>query len=270
MSISKRLEDARRAYLQGDLQASAQAHEKQRIIQAAREEHGAESSKYIQHVVYGGLDGVITTFAVVSGVVGAQLNPGVIIILGLANLLGDGFSMATGAYLSSKSEHEYYEKERLREQWEIEHFPAGEKQELLEIYLHQGYPESDAKKIVDVKTAEKTRWLNAMMVEELSLLKDETSPLAGALATFLAFLVTGSLPLLIYLLSLLFKFNLSDSSTFSISLGLSAVALFSLGAAKYFVTKRNPILSGLEMLVVGGFAAAVAYLVGALLKGIGG
>jgi hypothetical protein len=102
-SPSKRLEEARKAFGQGDAKASADAHTHQAIMHAP-EEHGGAGSQYLGEMVYGGLDGIITTFAVVSGVAGAQLGTPVILILGLANLLAVGFSMATGAYLSSKSE----------------------------------------------------------------------------------------------------------------------------------------------------------------------
>jgi VIT1/CCC1 family predicted Fe2+/Mn2+ transporter len=270
MSISRRLENARNAFDKKNQKASAALHEIGEIRKDAEERHGSDSSKYIGNMVFGGLDGIMTTFAVVSGVAGAQLNPAIIIIMGLANLFGDGFSMGLGAFLSRKSEKEYYDHEYERELWELEHFPEGERQELLQIYLKQGYPPADAQKIVEVKTANKELWLSAMMTEELGLMKDDSSPVGAALTTFFSFLATGSLPLLVYLAALLFRFTLPAATSFLISVGLSGVALFALGAAKYFVTRRNPFFSGLEMLVVGGFAAGVAYLVGALLKGIGG
>src|SRR5512134_3346671 len=102
MSLSKRLEQARNAFSRSDIEASAAAHTPERIAQEAREEHGGAGSQYIGDLVYGGLDGIITTFAVVSGVAGAQLGTPIILILGLANLFADGFSMGTGAYLSTK------------------------------------------------------------------------------------------------------------------------------------------------------------------------
>jgi hypothetical protein len=95
-SYSKRLEKARKAFQHGDENASALAHDPALIAKAA-EEHGGAGSQYLGEMVYGGLDGIITTFAVVSGVAGAQLGTPVILILGLANLLADGVSMATGA-----------------------------------------------------------------------------------------------------------------------------------------------------------------------------
>lgn len=266
MSISKRLEDARKAFAQHNTQASALAHSPERIVQAA-EEHGGAGSQYLGETVYGGLDGIITTFAVVSGVAGAELGTPIILILGLANLFADGFSMATGAYLSAKSEQEYYRREWQRETWEVEHFPDGERAELHEVYRRRGYTEDEARQLVEIQSREPRRWVKAMMVDELGMMEDERNPLLNGLATFVSFVVAGSVPLLIYLLGLLI--SIPSGASFPISLVLSGLALFGLGAAKVFVTKLSPWRSGIEMLLVGGLAAGVAYTVGALLKGIG-
>ncbi|OGS96460.1 MAG: hypothetical protein A3K04_05935 [Gallionellales bacterium RBG_16_56_9] len=266
-SLSQRLEKARLAYRRGDRNASASVHDPARIAEA-KEEHGGAGSQYLGEMVYGGLDGIITTFAVVSGVAGAQLGTPVILILGLANLLADGFSMATGAYLSNKSEQEYYRKEWQREAWEVEQFPDGERAELYELYRRRGYAEDEARQLVGIQSREPTRWVKAMMVDELGLLEDEGNPLLNGLVTFTAFVSAGALPLLIYLLGLVFP--VPAQAAFPVAISLSGLALFGLGAAKVTVTKLNPIRSGLEMLIVGGLAASVAYIVGALLKGIGG
>jgi hypothetical protein len=114
MSITKRIDEARKAFASRDLSASEAAHSPEAIARAA-EEHGGTSHQYIGDMVYGGLDGIVTTFAIVSGVTDANLGAGVIMILGLANLLADFLSMAAGAYLSSRSEREYYQRER---EWE--------------------------------------------------------------------------------------------------------------------------------------------------------
>lgn len=269
MSITKRLDEARQAFSKGDQDASAAAHDPDRIAQAvheAPEEHGGAGSQYIGDFVYGGLDGIITTFAVVSGVAGANLGTGVILILGIANLLADGFSMATGAYLSAKSEREFYDKERERELWEVEHFPEGEKAELYEIYRSKGYSEDDAHQLVEIKSRDEEHWVDAMMLDELGMLKDDRNPLKNGLATLVAFIIAGAVPLLVYLLGLVVP--IPPEAAFSVSIALSGAALFGLGAAKVIVTHQNPFRSGLEMLLVGGLAAAVAYIVGSLLAGL--
>jgi vacuolar iron transporter family protein len=266
MSFMKRLDQARKAYENKDMAASAAAHSPA-VIARATERHGGASHQYIGDMVYGGLDGIVTTFAIVSGVAGANLGSGVVLILGLANLLADGLSMAAGAFLSLKSEREYYDRERQREGWEIEHFPEGERSEMVEIYRGKGYSREDAEALMDIQSKDHDLWLDAMMVHELGLLPDDRQPARSAVATFLAFLVAGSVPLFIYLLGLVVPVDAAIS--FPVALVLSALALFALGAAKVLITERSWFRSGLEMLLVGGLAAGVAYLVGYLLQGLG-
>jgi len=266
MSLTKRIDQAREAFARKDLAASAAVHQPD-VIARAVEPHGGASHQYIGDMVYGGLDGIVTTFAVVSGVSGANLGADVILILGLANLFADGISMAAGAYLSTKSEREYHDRERERESWEIDHFPEGEKAEMIAIYQAKGYSPKDAEALVRIQSQKKETWLDAMMVHELGLLPDERKPLLSAAATLGAFLIAGAVPLLIYLLGLFAP--IASPISFPVSTVLSAVALFALGAAKVLITERNWLKSGLEMLIVGGLAAGVAYLVGFLLAGLG-
>ncbi len=266
MSFMKRLDEARKAYAERDMAASAAAHSPT-VIARAVEQHGGTSQQYIGDMVYGGLDGIVTTFAVVSGVSGAALGSGVILILGLANLLADGLSMAVGAYLSLKSEREYYNRERERETWEIEHFPEGERLEMIEIYRAKGYSRQDAEALMEIQSKDRDLWVDAMMVHELGLLPDDRLPIRSALATFVSFLLAGAVPLLVYLLGLVVPID--PAVSFPVALVLSAMALFGLGTAKVLVTERNWFRSGLEMLLVGGAAAGIAYLVGYLLQGLG-
>lgn len=267
MSINKRIDQAREAFEKRDLKASEKAHSRKAIVEA-RERHGGTSHQYIGDMVYGGLDGIITTFAVVSGVAGASLGSGIVLILGLANLFADGLSMATGAYLSSKSEREYYDRERERELWEIEQFPEGERLEMVEIYKEKGYSAEDAQTLIDIHSQDEELWLDEMMVQELGMLPDERKPILSALATLGAFTIAGAVPLIVYLLGL--AVTVPAEFAFPIAIGLSALAMFGLGASKVFITERNWLQSGLEMLVVGGLAASVAYVVGYLLRGLGG
>lgn len=266
MSYMKRLDQARNAYAEKDLDGSQAAHQPD-VIAQSMEEHGGASHQYIGDMVYGGLDGIVTTFAIVSGVAGAKLGADVILILGLANLLADGMSMAAGAYLSTKSEREYYDREREREAWEVDHFPDGELAEMIEIYKAKGYSPEDAETLVRIQSQNKDRWVDTMMVHELGLLPDERTPSRSAMATLGSFIAAGSVPLLAYLAGLFLP--ITPQTAFVASLVLSAAALFGLGAAKVLVTERDWFRSGLEMLLVGGLAAGVAYLVGYLLAGLG-
>jgi VIT1/CCC1 family predicted Fe2+/Mn2+ transporter len=138
---------------------------------------------------------------------------------------------------------------------------------LVEIYEAKGYSPEDARTLIDIHAKDHERWVDEMMVQELGMLPDERQPILSAAATFGAFLVAGAVPLLVYLLGLFLPVD--PTMAFRVSVVLSALALFGLGAAKVFVTERNWFRSGLEMLVVGGLAAGVAYLVGFLLQGLG-
>lgn len=270
ISVSRQVEAARKAFEQRDVAAAAALHDPATIERAIREETPlqARAGTYIGSMVYGALDGIVTTFAVVSGVAGAELGAKVILILGIGNLVADGFSMGTGDYLSTKSEREYYDREARRQRWEIETFPEGQRAELRARYRKKGYDEKEADQLVEVETRTTDRWVNALMIEELGMLREETNPLYNAIATFVAFVVAGSVPLLVYLVGLVTP--IEPRTAFAISVLLSGIALFGLGAAKVFVTHLNPIRSGLEMLIVGGLAATVAYVIGNLLKDIGG
>jgi VIT1/CCC1 family predicted Fe2+/Mn2+ transporter len=261
-----RLSLARLSFDRGDVSASALAHTPEAIARAATEEHGGAGSQYIGDMVLGGLDGIMTSFAVVSGVAGAKLGLNVVMIMGMANLFADGFSMALGSFLSLRSEREYYEKEKSREAWEVEHFPDGEKRELVEIYRKQGYSDEEARKLMEIRSRDPRRWVDAMMVDELRMLPDERTPLRSGLATYSAFVLAGAIPLLVYLAGLVVP--IPPSTAFTVSLAMSGAALFILGSAKVIVTHGNPLRSGLEMLAVGSLAAAVAFIVGVILKRI--
>ncbi|MBZ2174751.1 VIT1/CCC1 transporter family protein [Schnuerera sp. xch1] len=258
--LTRNLDKAREAYRNKDIDATIKAHNK------GYEPHNEGQGKYIKSLVYGGLDGIITTFAVVAGVAGAALNTGIVLIMGFANLIADGLSMAIGDYLSTKAEVEYQQVERERETWEVEHYPEGEMQEMVEIYMAKGMSEEDAKQMMDILSKNKKAWIDVMMVEELGIVEEEESPIRNALVTFFSFLVFGFIPLIAYVLSSFIP-DIGDS-TFVLAIVLTGVTLFILGALKVKVTERNWFTSGLEMLVVGGIAAVAAYLIGKVLSGL--
>lgn len=216
--------------------------------------------------MYGGLDGMITTFAIVSGVIGADLSTSVILILGFANLVGDGFSMAAGSYLSIRSEHDYQKEELLREQWEIENYPEGEIEEIRQIYRKKGFEGENLEAAVKIITSDKERWLQTMMIEELGLLPDNKSPFTAGLITFGSFVLWGFLPLLAFML--VFVFSDFKPYAFEISIFLTGFAIFVAGALRSLIIAKAWIVAGLEMLLVGGIASGIAYAIGYLLRGI--
>lgn len=261
--LSRSLDKAKDAYRKRDVEASKKAHEVN--LKLAREAH-SQGGQYIKSLIYGGLDGIITTFAVVAGVAGASLSSGIVLIMGFANLIADGLSMAIGDYLSTKAENEYNHAERMREIWEVENYPEGEKQELIELYMGKGLSMEDASIITNILSKNKEAWVDVMMVEELGILEEEESPLKNALVTFFSFLIFGFIPVGAYVASN--KIALISDNTFIIACILTGFTLFTLGSLKVKITGKNWILSGLEMLIVGGIAAGSAYGIGILLSGL--
>ena len=259
--LSRSLEKAKAAYQNRDLEATRLAHSGG---------HGPELHKEggssIKSLVYGGLDGIITTFAVVAGVAGAELAAGIVLILGFANLIADGISMAIGDYLSTRAETEYNEAERARETWEVENYPEGEKLELVELYQEKGVPKEDAEQLVGILSRHHDAWVDVMMVEELGIIEERESPIKNAFVTFFSFTIFGFVPLVAYVLARAVPFFAEN--TFVVACVLTGLTLFGLGAQKVRITDKNWFMSGAEMLILGGVAAAAAYGIGALLRGL--
>lgn len=220
---------------------------------------------YLREFVYGGIDGAVTTFAVVAGAVGASLDPMVIIILGFANLFADGLSMSIGAYLSSKSEKENYQKHKNIEYWEVENIPKKEREEIVTIYKEKGFEGELLQKVVDVIVSDKDRWVNEMMKDELNMIEEVKSPFKIGLATLISFVVVGFIPLIVYVWDFFYEANFN---VFLWTCLLTAVAFVLVGALKSWVNQTGIWKSVLETLSLGFVAAMVAYFVGDILEAL--
>ncbi|RIJ33493.1 VIT1/CCC1 transporter family protein [Pontibacter oryzae] len=221
---------------------------------------------FLPEFVYGGIDGAITTFAVVAGATGADLDIPVVIILGFANLIADGFSMSVGNYFSTKASVDDYDKHKATEYWEIENKRDTEVEEVREIYRQKGFTGELLEQVVSVITADKDVWVDTMMKEELDMTRDHKSPYQTAGMTFFSFLMIGFIPLAAYVFALLF--DTSTERLFLYACILTGLALSIIGVLKSTVTGKN-ILQGIaETLVLGGVAAILAYYVGAVLENL--
>lgn len=212
----------------------------------------------LRDVVYGAIDGSVTTFAIVAGVAGAGLSPFIIVALGLANVLADGFSMAAGNYSGTKAELDNLKRLRRVEECHIEHYPEGERGEVREILRLKGLSGPVLEAATDAICADQDAWINLMMEGEYGASAVDPEPMRAALATFAAFLVAGMVPLLPFLFGL--------GSAFAVSVWLTLATFFGIGAMKSHWALTPWWRSGAETLAIGGAAALLAYGVGSLFQ----
>jgi VIT1/CCC1 family predicted Fe2+/Mn2+ transporter len=213
---------------------------------------------YLRDWIYGGIDGSVTTFAVVTGVAGAQLSTWVILALGFANLFADGFSMAASNFLGTKAEHDDWRRLEEIENRHIDLAPEGEREEVRQIFAQKGFEGSDLERVVVLMTANRERWVKTMLTHEYGLPHEVRSPWIAALTTFGAFLTCGLVPLLPYLFSTEHSLNLS--------LIMTGTVFFVIGSLKSKWSTSSWWRSGLTTLLVGAIAAALAYVAGVTLK----
>lgn len=213
---------------------------------------------YLRDWVYGGMDGAVTTFAVVSGVTGAALDSRVVVILGIANLIADGFSMAASNYLGTVSERQQVEHAENVERRHIKVTPEGEREEVREIFRRKGIDGDDLEALVDRITADRDLWIRTMVSEEYGLPLEIRSPWRAGLATLSAFIICGGIPMLPYLLAL--------PNTFAIAALLTAAVFLAIGAMRAQWVARGRLRAAFETLGVGAAAAMLAYLSGRIIE----
>lgn len=264
------LDQVKSAHASRDGAASRELH--QLKLEMAQHGHAQENhlagGGYIKSAVYGGLDGIITTFATVTSVAGSGLPHSVILIIGIAHLVADGLSMGLGDMLSSQAEADLVNHERAREVWEFENYPEGEMDEMIELYEKKGIATEDAKLVVHTLAKYKEAFIDIMMVEELNLMPvdDDDSPLTGGVVTFVSFMAFGVIPLLPYLLNLIPGVGLSADMTLNASCVLTVITLFLLGAVKANFVGQQWWKSGASMMINGSIAAFFGWVIGYLLK----
>ncbi|MBI3325809.1 MAG: VIT1/CCC1 transporter family protein [Nitrospinae bacterium] len=212
----------------------------------------------IREVVFGMTDGVVTTIGFLTGIHGSEISREYLLLAAMAEAFAGTLSMAFGAYLSSKSQKEYFEQEIAREKREIVEMPSEEIQEIREIFRAKGFKEEEVDIVVKRITADQEQWLKFMLREELGLFEEQfDNPVKIAAIMGISFFVGSFSPIIPY-------FFTTSWVALVASLLIGVGSLFALGAGKTRLTRTNWLKSGLEMTGIGTAAAAIGYLLGSL------
>jgi VIT1/CCC1 family predicted Fe2+/Mn2+ transporter len=213
-------------------------------------------SNNLRAAVFGINDGLVSNASLMLGVAGAQVNSGIIVLTGIAGLLAGAFSMGSGEYVSVRSQREMVEYQLELEKHELDTYPEEEAAELALIYQARGIPKEDAERIANLLIQDPEKALDTLAREELGINPDElVSPWGAAISSFVSFVVGAFVPLIPFL------FFKSEYNLY-ISVSVTALALFIVGATLSLFTQRNAWWSGLRTLLIGLTAGAFTYVIG--------
>lgn len=260
---------ARKAYDGLDIDASKNFHDTRKT--AGTEMHQT-AGPFLKPLIFGGLDGILTSFAIVAGAAGGSMPIPVVLVLGFSNIFADALAMGVGEFLSSKAENEWILSERRRENWEMENYPEGEIAEMIDIYEDRGMSREDATIVIEKMSKYKDFFVDVMMAEELALQvpdKDhKVESMKDGVAMFCSFATFGSLPLLGYVIIPALFPNKGEEVLFTAACVITALVLFGMGCVKSVFSAANWFMCGLETLLLGGACATVAYTVGQFVDGL--
>lgn len=221
--------------------------------------HRTSAGGSLRAVVFGANDGLVSNFALIMGMAGGTGQADVVLLAGVAGLVAGAGSMAAGEWVSVRSQRELYEHELAVEAWELEQFPDDERRELELIYRAKGLADDQAARVADAIMADPAVALDTLAREELGIDPTELgSPWTAAISSFLAFAVGAVVPLVPFLVA-------AGSGAVVASALASGVALVMVGVAISLFTGRSAWRSGLRMVLIGGGAALVTYLIGSLI-----
>lgn len=221
---------------------------------------------WLPDFVYAGIDGAVTTFAAVAGVVGAHLSVSVILIMGFANLFADGFSMAVGKYLSDTAELERIQHLKNLQEHALLEKPKESREALVSVLKSFGFTDGALHDATAVITKHPPSWVKLLMHHKENVIEENIDPLKGSLATIAAFMTVGFIPLVGYVFEHFLP--VSEQGLFWGTCIATLVALFLVGTVKTKFTKKSWIMGGMETAFVGGIAASIAYVIGYALRSL--
>ncbi|HEY6863944.1 MAG TPA: VIT1/CCC1 transporter family protein [Burkholderiales bacterium] len=226
------------------------------VDEVGKRHRGVAGQGNLRAAVFGVNDGLVSNVSLILGVAGASPSPGVIVLSGVAGLLAGAFSMAAGEYVSVRSQREMYEHQIGLERAELAEYPKAEAEELALIYAARGMPQAEAHALATRTIADPRQALDTLAREELGLNPDELgSPWGAALASFLSFAIGAAVPLVPFLAA-------GGERALAVSIALTAVSLFAVGALISLFTGRSALRDGLRMLAIGAGAGAITYAIG--------
>jgi len=224
-----------------------------------RRHRGLAGGGNLRAAVFGVNDGLVSNASLILGVSGATTEPGIILLSGVAGLLAGAFSMAAGEYVSVRSQREMFQYQIGLEREELGAYPDEEAKELALIYEARGLHWDEAKRLADSMIADPERGLDTLAREELGLNPDELgSPWGAAAFSFLSFAAGALIPVVPFLFG-------KGAGTLYVSVGLTAAALFAVGATLSLFTGKDALRGGIRMLLIGSAAGALTFTIGKLL-----
>jgi VIT1/CCC1 family predicted Fe2+/Mn2+ transporter len=214
----------------------------------------------LSNVILGGQDGLVNVLGVILGVAAATNDARIVLAAGFAATFAESVSMAAVAYTSTQADQALYESERARERRHIQAVPALEREEIRKIYAQKGFAGTQLEEIVETLTRNSEVWVDVLMAEDLQMVPVEKfGAVRAAMIVGISAIIGSILPLAPFLV-------LPVPLAIWVSLGVSVVTLFAVGAYKARVTVGRPSRSGLEMAAIGIASALVGYAVGLLFR----
>ena len=237
--------------------AGEPGHAMPRAGSGAEHRHrGLHGGGNLRAAVFGVNDGLVSNASLILGIAGANPDPHVVLLAGVAGMAAGAFAMAAGEYVSVRSQRELFEYQIGLERDELQEYPEAEAQELALIYAAKGVPPKEARQLADKLVADPEHALDTLAREELGLNPEELgSPWGAAISSFLSFAAGALLPLAPFMLA-------PGPRALPVAIGITAVALFGVGAMLSLFTGRSAWRSGARMLLLGGLAGAITYAIG--------
>jgi VIT1/CCC1 family predicted Fe2+/Mn2+ transporter len=228
-------------------------------------EHHEEASRgaALRNFVFGTSDGLVTVLAFVAGVSASLATRKLVLMAGLAEMFAGAVSMGLGAFLGTRAERDWYERERKREESEVAKIPHLEREELRDIYRRKGLEGETLERVVDAFTANEKRWVDIMMTEELGLQPVEGSPWSAGVIVGISYVLAAAVPLVPYLFLVGVRALLA-------SMTITAVALYGVGVAKARLTQRPELRAGIETMMTGLVGTLICWGIGRVVAHVAG